>query len=101
MNDSDKIIMTLNIGDQRIQMSSPFARQEFVRVVESEVDGLYRKWRKKFPAEDDNELLAMVAYQFASFYYELKERYEKATDIAIDCLKQIEEDPVASEIDED
>lgn len=101
MNDSDKIIMTLNIGDQRIQMSSPFARQEFVRVVESEVDGLYRKWRKKFPAKDDSELLAMVAYQFASFYYELKERYEKATDIAIDCLKQIEEDPVASEIDED
>lgn len=100
MNDSDKIIMTLNIGDQRIQMSSTFARQEFVRVVESEVDGLYRKWRKKFPAKDDSEILAMAAYQFASFYYELKERYEKATDIAADCLKQIEE-PTASDSDEE
>ncbi|MGN0238109.1 MAG: cell division protein ZapA [Lepagella sp.] len=101
MNDSDKIIMTLNIGDQRIQMSSPFARQEFVRVVESEVDGLYRKWRKKFPTKDDGEILAMAAYQFASFYYELKERYEKAADIAADCLKQLEEESAATDSDED
>ena len=78
MNDSEKIKMYLNIGDQRISLTVPFERQEFVRDVEADVDRLYARWRKAFPAKTDREILAMVAYQYASFYGELKERYEAA-----------------------
>jgi len=90
MNDSEKIKMYLNIGDQRISLTVPFARQDFVRDTESEVDRLYRKWRKAFPAKTDREILAMVAYQYASFYGELKERYETAAEKAGECLRRLE-----------
>lgn len=90
MNDSGKINMYLNIGDQRISLSVPFERQDFVRNVEAKVDELYRKWRKTFTSKTDNEIMAMVAYQFASHYSELKGRYEKALDVATECLENAE-----------
>lgn len=90
MNDSEKIKMYLNIGDQRISLTVPFARQEFVRDVEADVDRLYARWRKTFPAKTDREILAMVAYQYASFYGELKERYEAALAKAEECLRNID-----------
>lgn len=92
MNDSEKVKMYLNIGDQRISLTAPFARQDFIRDTESEVDRLYRKWRKAFPAKTDREILAMVAYQYASFYGELKERYEAAAEKAEECLRHLEEE---------
>lgn len=82
--------MYLNIGDQRISLTVPFARQDFARDIESEVDRLYRKWRKTFPARTDREILAMVAYQYATFYGELKERYETATEKVGECLRHLE-----------
>lgn len=92
MNDSDNIKMYLNIGGQRISLNVPFDRQDFVRDVELDVDGLYRKWRLAFPAKPDREILAMVAYQYASFYAEQKDRYDKAADRVRECLRDIEAD---------
>lgn len=100
MNDSDKIKMYLNIGEQRISLTVPFARQDFVRDVEREVDSLYRKWRLSFPSKTDREILAMVAYQYASFYGELKERYEVATEKALECLRDAEGKSAADEADD-
>lgn len=87
MNDSGKVNMFLNIGDQRISLTVPFERQQFVRNVEAKVDQLYRKWRQSFSSRTDKEIMAMVAYQFASHYSELKERYEIATEKAGECLQ--------------
>lgn len=81
--------MFLNIGDQRISLTVPFDRQDFVRDVESKVDRLYRKWRLSFPSKTDREILAMVAYQFASYFSELKERYDAAAEKAATCLRHI------------
>lgn len=89
-NDSEKINMFLNIGDQRISLSVPFGSQNFVRNVEKDVDRLYRKWRNSFTAKTDKEILAMVAYQFASHYNKLKERYEEAANKAEECLRNAE-----------
>ena len=86
MDDSEKIELTLNIGDQRIHLSVPFDRQEFARDVEADVDGLYRRWRKAFPARTDREILVMVAYQYASFYAKLREQYQAAASAAGRCL---------------
>lgn len=101
MDRSEKIKMYLNIGDQRITLTVPYERQEFVRATERGVDALYRKWRKSFPAKTDSEILAMVAYQYAAFYGELNERQALAAAIVQDCLsllgddKDAEQDPDA------
>lgn len=81
--------MYLNIGDQRISLNVPFERQEFVRDIERDVDLLYHKWRQAFPAKTDREVLAMMAYQYAAFYGELKERYEAASRQIEECLSII------------
>lgn len=90
MKDSEIVNMFLNIGDQRISLSVPFERQDFVRNVEAKVEQLYRRWRKAFQSKTDKEIMAMVAYQFASHYSELKERYDDATKMAADCLSHID-----------
>ena len=92
MNDSENIKMNLNIGGQRIVQTVPFRNQDFVRDVEKEVDNLYSKWRKEFHSKTDREILAMVAYRFASFYCELKDQYAKAAALADECILAAEPD---------
>ena len=91
MNDSEKVKMFLDIGDQRLSVTVPFDRQDFVRDVEDAVGQLYTKWRRTFPAKTDREILAMVTYQFASHYSELKERHAEAASLAARCLRHAEE----------
>ena len=50
------------------------------------MDNLYSKWRKEFHSKTDREILAMVAYRFASFYCELKDQYAKAAALADECI---------------
>ncbi|MDE7403133.1 MAG: cell division protein ZapA [Muribaculaceae bacterium] len=100
----EQIRMYLNIGDQRIALSVPRDRQDFVRATERGTDELYRKWRKQFPGKSDQEIMAMVAYQYASFYGELKERYEAASELAAKCMQLLEPEQVnkkSTESDED
>lgn len=100
MNDSEIIKMSLNIGDQLIWLSVPVARQNFVRNVEAGVNSLFSKWRQQFPTQTDREILAMVAYQYASFYGELKARFDKAADIADECLDIISADKTDTHVDD-
>ena len=85
MNDSDNIKMTINIGGEHLQLSVPFNRQDIVRDAESSASRLYDSWRKKWPSRSDKEILAMIAYQFASYYIELLSRYENAIKMAEEC----------------
>lgn len=85
MNDSDNVKMTINIGGEHIGLTVPFTRQEAVREAEKAVAQIYNTWRVKWPSRSDKEVMAMVAYQFASFYIELLERQTKAAEIATLC----------------
>lgn len=100
MKDSDKVKMYLNIGEQRISLTVPFANQDFVREVEEKVDGLYRQWRISFPGKTNREILAMVAYQYASYYEELRARHADALADAEECLRLIDEDLNSSMADD-
>lgn len=99
MKDSDKIKMYLNIGEQRISMTVPFANQDFVREVEEKVDGLYHQWRIAFPKKTNREILTMVAFQYASYYEELLSRQAEALAGVEECLQLI--DSEAKESDKD
>lgn len=70
---SEEIKMIVNIGGERISLSVPFSRQEAVRKTESELSALLRSWGEKFPGKSPKELLAMVAYKFASSYFDILE----------------------------
>lgn len=68
---SEVIKMEVNIAGERISLSVPFSRQEAVRNTEAELAALYRAWGEKFPRKTPKQLLAMMAYKFASSYYDL------------------------------
>lgn len=91
MNDSDNIKMTINIGGEHLQLSVPFNRQDVVRDAEKSASRLYDSWRKKWPSRSDKEILAMIAYQFASYYIELLSRYENAASLAENCNQRLSE----------
>lgn len=89
MNDSDNIKMTINIGGEHIQLSVPFDRQDSVRDAEKAAAKLYDDWRKKWRSRSDKEILAMVAYQFASYYIDMLSRYENAKQLAELCDQRL------------
>ena len=91
MNDSDNVKMTIKIGGEHLQLSVPFERQDTVREAEKSAAHLYDTWRRKWPSRSDKEILAMIAYQFASYYVELLARYETAVDAALQCNQRLSE----------
>lgn len=88
MKTDEAITMTLNIAGQKIYLRTPFDKQNEVRETESHIGDLLKQWKRRFPEKSDNELLAMIAYQYASYYLSLYRRQqEAATSIAeIDSL---------------
>lgn len=74
MADIDKIRMQIEIAGQRIGITVGFDEQDAVREAESSVVELYNDWKKKFPNKSVTELLAMIAYQYASYYLTLRHR---------------------------
>ncbi len=83
MNDSDKVKIYIHIAGQRIPLSIDPDRQGVARRAEREVTELITSWRNRFPAKTDMEILAMAAYQFASYFGELRDRVEAARDLAL------------------
>lgn len=78
--------MNLKICGQHLSLTVPFSKQDFTRDIEHALNALYTDWRRKFPAKSDREVLAMVAFQYASHYGELMERYNAASRLTEDCL---------------
>ncbi len=91
MKDPEKINMEINIGGERITLDVPFQKQNLSRDIESEINNLYSKWRSSFPKKTDKQLLAMLVYQYASYYKELTLRYQEAHKKALECLESIQD----------
>lgn len=82
MTERDTVRMEISIAGEPLQLTVPFESQETVRKTERDIDALYNDWRLRFPRKTPKELLAMIAYQYASFYEELRARYDRAADMA-------------------
>lgn len=91
MKDPEKIQMEINIAGEHITLDVPFQNQEMTRDVEKEANNLYAKWRSKFPKDSEKHLLAMMVYQYASYYKDLTNRYMEAKKKASECLGSIED----------
>ena len=90
MTDSEKINMEINIGGEPIKVTVPFQKQEFTRDVEEEIRGLYDNWRRKFPKRSEKQLLAMMVYQYASYYKDLTVKHQEAFNKATECLDKLD-----------
>lgn len=84
MNDAEKVKMNIHIGGETFSLTVDFDRQDAVRNAEKSTDDLYKSWRARWPARTDKEIMAMVAYQYASFYQELLDRVEAASQLALE-----------------
>lgn len=74
---SEKIKMEVNIAGEILSLTVPFSRQDAVRNTEAELGALYKLWSREFPGKTPKELLAMIAYRFASAYFDLKLQQEE------------------------
>ena len=84
-----KIQIDVKIGEERISMAIPFSQQDNVRRIESEVNLFLREIKEKSPNRWPSTYLAMAAYEFASNYIRLKDRYEKESEEAEDLLQEM------------
>jgi len=89
MKDQEKINMEINIGGESIKLTVPFQNQELTRSVEEEINSLYDTWRRSFPKRSEKGLLAMMVYQYASYYKELALKHQEAINKAEECLGKL------------
>lgn len=88
--DTERIKMYVNIGEERISLKVAFDNQDDVRDTEAHIRNLYSKWRKEFPQKTGAELLAMLAYQYASFYLEMTKREKDAAETLEELDKRLD-----------
>lgn len=72
--DTKKIRMQLEIGGQLVTVTVDFDQQETVRETERSIAELFQAWRKKFTHKSPEEIMAMIAYQYASYYLAMRKR---------------------------
>ncbi len=77
-----KIQIDVKIGEEHISMIVPFSQQDNVRRIESELNLFLKEKKEQQPNRRQSTYLAMAAYDFASKYILLKERYEKESEEA-------------------
>ena len=90
-NDQQKVKISIRVGNRTLPLKVNFDRQEFVRDVEDDLTLYYRKWRHDFPAKHEEDLLAMLAYHYASLYFEMQSRYQADLSAATECDTKINE----------
>ncbi|MDE7381728.1 MAG: cell division protein ZapA [Muribaculaceae bacterium] len=73
--------MELKIAGERFFITVPFSDQDMVRDTEKSVEALFSLWRRQFEDKSDSEILAMMTYQYASFYMQLLKRVDDAKEL--------------------
>lgn len=78
MKETDEIDIKIKIANQEVKLRQPVRNQEFIRDVEGRIEELWRTWRARFPQLSESRILAMMVYQYASFYMQQGARFDAA-----------------------
>lgn len=71
--------ITIKIANQPpIGLDIPRDREEMAHRVERSVNKVWARWCQDFRDRAPEEILAMVAYQYAKLYYELQEQVDSS-----------------------
>ena len=85
-----KFNIEVNIAGERFSLNVPLMKQDFVRKIEAEMEFCLRELRERFPVKSQKELLAMMAYHYASNYFALAEQQEREIEEAEELLREAE-----------
>ncbi len=90
MQETDKIKMRIKIAGMSIPLTVAFKDQDHVRETETRIAELFDNWRRMFPSKSTEELLAMMTYQYASYYLALSRSRDKMTQELLDFEKVLD-----------
>lgn len=91
MKDTDKIKMRIKIAGMSIPLTVAFSEQDHVRETERRVAELFDNWRRMFPSKSEQELLAMMTYQYASYYLALSGNREEIADTLLGFERKVDD----------
>lgn len=75
MNETEKIVpINIRVAGFSMALSVKLSEQDLVRDTEKRVNAIFADWERKYPRKTAAELLAMLTFRFASFYYDLRDR---------------------------
>lgn len=83
--------MRVNIAGENISLAVPFDEQDFVRDTERRIAELFDSWRERFPSKSVRELLAMMTYQYASYYEALNLRQTDTLRSLAECNARLDD----------
>lgn len=83
--------MRINVGGENISLAVPFDEQDFVRDTENKITELFDNWHERFPSKSVKELLAMMTYQYASYYYAMSRRHNEMLEELSACNARLDE----------
>ena len=82
--------MRIKIAGMSIPLTVAFEDQDHVRETETRIAELFDNWRRMFPSKSTEELLAMMTYQYASYYLALSRSRDKMTQELLDFEKVLD-----------
>lgn len=91
MSDAGKVKMKIKVADETIPLTVQFDEQNDVRDTEVKINLLYAQWHQKFPHKTTKELLAMMTYQYASYYMAYARRHSSVVDMLKDFESKIDD----------
>ncbi len=97
MQETDKIKMRVKIAGLSIPLTVAFKDQDHVRETETRIAELFDNWRRMFPAKSTEELLAMMTYQYASYYLALTRSRDKIAEQLLDFEKVLDRAVLSTE----
>ena len=90
-NMKDQQHITIKIANQPpIGLDIPRDREEEAHRVERSVNKVWARWCQDFHDRKPEEVLAMVAYQYAKLYYELQEQVDGSLEGLADFEQQLD-----------
>lgn len=89
--------MRVKIAGLSIPLTVAFKDQDHVRETETRIAELFDNWRRMFPAKSTEELLAMMTYQYASYYLALTRSRDKIAEQLLDFEKVLDRAVLSTE----
>ncbi len=83
------IKIDVKIGEEWITLTIPFSKQDEVRRIETELNLYLKELKANVHNKGQKTYLAMAAYHFASYYFFLKDQYERESDEAEDLYREL------------
>ncbi|MDD5871047.1 MAG: cell division protein ZapA [Bacteroidales bacterium] len=88
--DHNKQRITLKIADKKIITYINRRDEAYLKKVEEELNNLWNQFKVTQPGREDDEYIALVAFQYAKMYYDTLEQSRKREEALQKFLQQAE-----------